>query len=76
MRTAYAGSARGYRLLDEHGCIVAFNLRLSNLYEVLKLRKLETLVLFTHAPNLLKLDFMLRALGILRPRFVTISEVF
>jgi peptidoglycan/xylan/chitin deacetylase (PgdA/CDA1 family) len=75
-RTTYVGSARNYKLLDEHGCVVAFNLRLSNIYEVLRLKNLNTVVLYTHLPSITKLNLLLTVLKLLRPKFLTISEVF
>jgi peptidoglycan/xylan/chitin deacetylase (PgdA/CDA1 family) len=76
IRTTYIGSAKNYNLLDEHGCIAAFNLRLSNIYELIRLRKLNILVLYAHLPSRAKLDIMLAALKVLKARFVTISEAF
>jgi peptidoglycan/xylan/chitin deacetylase (PgdA/CDA1 family) len=76
IRTTYIGSAKNHNLLDEHGCIAAFNLRLSNIYELIRLRKLNILVLYAHLPSRAKLDIMLAALKVLKARFVTISEVF
>jgi len=76
VRTTYIGSAKHYRLFDKHGCIVAFNLRLSNLYELTRLRKQDTLVLYTHLPSITKLNLMLVALKALKPRFLTLCEAF
>jgi peptidoglycan/xylan/chitin deacetylase (PgdA/CDA1 family) len=76
VRTTYVGPARNYKLLDEHGCVVAFNLRLSNIYEVLRLKNLDTVVLYTHLPSITKLDLLLKALKIMRPRFITVSELW
>ncbi len=76
VRTTYVGPARNYKLLDEHGCVVAFNLRLSNIYEVLRLKNLDTVVLYTHLPSITKLNLLLKALKIMRPRFVTVSELW
>jgi peptidoglycan/xylan/chitin deacetylase (PgdA/CDA1 family) len=76
IRTTYIGPAKNYKLLDEHGCIAAFNLRLSNIYELIRLRKLNILVLYAHLPSRAKLDIMLAALKVLKARFVTISEAF
>jgi peptidoglycan/xylan/chitin deacetylase (PgdA/CDA1 family) len=75
-RTTYVGPARTYKVFDEHGCIVGFNLRLSNIYELLTLKKLDTLVLYTHLPIIAKLSVMLTALKTLSPRFITICEAF
>ncbi|NHW44452.1 MAG: polysaccharide deacetylase family protein [Candidatus Verstraetearchaeota archaeon] len=74
-RTTYIGPAEGYNLLDEHGCVVAFNLRLSNLYELAKLRALDRLVLFTHSPSTIKLGLILTPLRLLGVKFLTISEL-
>ena len=74
VRGTYIGDAIHYRLFDEHGCILAFNLRLSNIYEVLRLKRFDSLVLFTHAPSLIKLNLLLRALSILKPKYVTLQE--
>ena len=76
VRTTYVGSAKHYRIFDEHGCVVAFNLRLSNLYELTRLKKLDTLVLYTHLPSITKLNLMLVALKALKPRFLTLCEAF
>jgi peptidoglycan/xylan/chitin deacetylase (PgdA/CDA1 family) len=76
VRTTYVGPARNYKLLDEHGCVVAFNLRLSNIYEVLRLKNLDTVVLYTHLPSITKLNLLLKALRIMRPRFITLSELW
>jgi peptidoglycan/xylan/chitin deacetylase (PgdA/CDA1 family) len=76
VRTTYIGSAKHYRLFDKHRCIVAFNLRLSNLYELTRLRKQDTLVLYTHLPSITKLNLMLVALKALKPRFLTLCEAF
>jgi len=76
VRTTYVGPARNYKLLDEHGCVVAFNLRLSNIYEVLRLKNLDTVVLYTHLPSITKLNLLLKALKIMRPRFITVSELW
>jgi peptidoglycan/xylan/chitin deacetylase (PgdA/CDA1 family) len=75
VRTTYVGSAKGYRLLDKHGCLVAFNLRLSNLYEVFRLREIDILVLYTHVPSIMKLNLVLSVLKILKPEFVTLKEL-
>ena len=75
VRTTHVSSAKGYRLLDEHGCVVAFNLRLSNLYELARLRRLNVLVLYTHLPSITKLSLILTSLETLRPRFLTMSEL-
>jgi len=75
VRTTYIGPASRYQLFDEHGCMVAFNLRLSNIYEVLRLRKFDSVILFTHIPSLRKLEFILRALSILKPRYMTLKEL-
>jgi len=76
VRTTYVGPAKNYKLLDEHGCVVAFNLRLSNIYEVLRLKNLNTVVLYTHLPSVTKLNLLLMALKIMRPRFITVSELW
>jgi len=76
VRTTYVGPARNYKLLDEHGCVVAFNLRLSNIYEVLRLKNLDAVVLYTHLPSITKLNLLLKALKIMRPRFITVSELW
>ena len=76
VRGTYLGNARHYKLFDEHGCIMAFNLRVDNVYEVLELRKFNYVVLFTHAPNLIKLSLLLKALSLLRPKYVTLREIF
>ena len=76
VRTTYVGPARNYKLLDEHGCVVAFDLRLSNIYEVLRLKNLDTVVLYTHLPSITKLNLLLKALKIMRPRFITVSELW
>jgi hypothetical protein len=75
VRTTYVGSAKGYRLFDKHGCLVAFNLRLSNLYEVFRLREIDILVLYTHVPSIMKLNLVLSVLKILKPEFVTLKEL-
>jgi len=75
VRTTYVGSAKGYRLFDKHGCLVAFNLRLSNLYEVFRLREIDILVLYTHVPSIIKLNLVLSVLKILKPEFVTLKEL-
>lgn len=75
VRTTYVGSAKGYRLFDKHGCLVAFNLRLSNLYEVFRLREMDVLVLYTHVPSIMKLNLVLSVLKILKPEFVTLKEL-
>lgn len=75
VRTTYVGPAEGYKLLDEHGCVVAFNLRLSNLHELAKLRALDALVLFTHLPSTIKLSLILTSLRLLSVKFLTISEL-
>jgi peptidoglycan/xylan/chitin deacetylase (PgdA/CDA1 family) len=75
VRTTYIGSAKGYRLFDKHGCLVAFNLRLSNLYEVFRLREMDVLVLYTHVPSIMKLNLVLSVLKILKPEFVTLEEL-
>jgi peptidoglycan/xylan/chitin deacetylase (PgdA/CDA1 family) len=75
VRTTYIGSAKGYRLFDKHGCLVAFNLRLSNLYEVFRLREMDVLVLYTHVPSIMKLNLILSVLKILKPEFVTLKEL-
>jgi len=75
VRTTYIGSAKGYRLFDKHGCLVAFNLRLSNLYEVFRLREMDVLILYTHAPSIMKLNLILSVLKILKPEFVTLKEL-
>ncbi|MEM3836089.1 polysaccharide deacetylase family protein [Pyrobaculum sp.] len=74
VRGTYLGDARHYRLYDEHGCVMAFNLRLGNLYDVLKLVRFNGVVLFTHAPSLMKLGLLLKALSILKPKYVTLRE--
>jgi peptidoglycan/xylan/chitin deacetylase (PgdA/CDA1 family) len=66
VRTTYVGPARNYKLLDEHGCVVAFNLRLSNIYEVLRLKNLDTVILYMHLPSITKLNLLLMALKIMR----------
>jgi peptidoglycan/xylan/chitin deacetylase (PgdA/CDA1 family) len=76
VRTTYVGPARNYKLLDEHGCVVAFNLRLSNIYEVLRLKNLDTVILYMHLPSITKLNLLLMALKIMRPRFITVSELW
>jgi peptidoglycan/xylan/chitin deacetylase (PgdA/CDA1 family) len=75
-RTTYVGPTKNYKLLDEHGCFVAFNLRLSNIYEVLGLRDLDVVVLYTHLPSPAKLNLLLTVLRVLKPRFVTLSELW
>jgi len=75
VRTTYVGSAKGYRLFDKHGCLVAFNLRLSNLYEVFRLREIDLLVFYTHVPSIMKLNLVLSVLKILKPKFVTLKEL-
>jgi hypothetical protein len=55
---------------------VAFNLRLSNIYEVLRLKNLDTVVLYMHLPSVTKLNLLLMALKIMRPRFITVSELW
>jgi peptidoglycan/xylan/chitin deacetylase (PgdA/CDA1 family) len=63
VRTTYIGQAKGYKVLDRHGCITAFNLRLSNLYELRELlRRTDTLVLFMHLPSITKLRIIIAAL--------------
>jgi len=76
VRTTYVGPARYYKLLDEHGCVIAFNLRLSNIYEVLRLKNLDTVVLYTHLPSITKLNLLLMVLKTMRPRFITLSELW
>jgi peptidoglycan/xylan/chitin deacetylase (PgdA/CDA1 family) len=76
VRTTYVGPAKNYKLLDEHGCVVAFNLRLSNIYEVLRLKNLNTVILYMHLPSITKLNLLLMALKIMRPRFITVSELW
>jgi peptidoglycan/xylan/chitin deacetylase (PgdA/CDA1 family) len=75
VRTTYIGPAKNYKLLDEHGCVVAFNLRLSNIYEVLKLKNQNTVVLYTHLLSPAKLNLLLIVLRVLKPEFVTLSEL-
>jgi peptidoglycan/xylan/chitin deacetylase (PgdA/CDA1 family) len=75
VRTTYTGPAKGYRLLDDHGCVVAFNLRLLNLYEVFRLNEMDILVLYTHVPAITKLSLILSALRPLKPEFVTLKEL-
>jgi peptidoglycan/xylan/chitin deacetylase (PgdA/CDA1 family) len=79
VRTTYIGPAKGYKILDRHGCINAFNLRLLNLYELRELlRRTDTLVLFMHLPSTMKLRIIIAALKTLSPssEFLTLSEVF
>jgi len=76
VRTTYMGPAKKYNLFDEHGCVVAFNLRLSNIYDVINLKNLDIIVLYTHLPNIMKLHMLINVLKFLRPRFVTLSEAF
>lgn len=75
VRGVYLGSAKYYTLFDEHGCILAFNLRLSNIYEILRMRRFDSIALFTHMPSLAKLGLLLRALSILKPKYVTLREL-
>jgi len=75
VRTTYVGSAKSYRLFDEHGCIVAFNLRLSNLYEIARLSRMNALVLYSHVPSIAKLSLILSTLKVLDPKFITINEL-
>ncbi|WP_243680330.1 hypothetical protein [Vulcanisaeta souniana] len=74
VRGTYLSSARHYELFDEHGCVMAFNLRLGNIYEALRLREIDGVILFTHAPSLTKLNLLLKALSILKPKYVTLRE--
>ncbi|MGB9622472.1 MAG: polysaccharide deacetylase family protein [Candidatus Bathyarchaeia archaeon] len=77
VRTTYIGPANGYQLFDEHGCIVAFNLRLSNLYELPRLaRRLDKLILYTHTPSIPKLSVIVNSLKLLKSHFVTMSELY
>jgi peptidoglycan/xylan/chitin deacetylase (PgdA/CDA1 family) len=76
VRATHQGRSGNYKLFDEHGCINAFNLRLSNIYELVNLRKQDTLILFTHLPSIAKLNIMLAALKPLKPRFLTLRDAF
>nr|WP_198002065.1 polysaccharide deacetylase family protein [Caldivirga maquilingensis] len=76
VRGTYIGPATGYRIFDEHCCVLAYNLRLSNIYEIFRLKKLDTSILYFHLPNLAKLDIILQALRVLRPRYLTLTELY
>jgi peptidoglycan/xylan/chitin deacetylase (PgdA/CDA1 family) len=76
VRTTYIGPAKNYKLIDGHGCVVAFNLHLSNIYEILELKNLNIVVLYTHLPSPAKLNLLLTVLRVLKPRFVTLSELW
>ena len=75
-RATYVGPASGYQLFDEHGCVMAFNLRLSNMHELPRLvRSFDKLILYTHLPSIPKLSIIVNALRLLNARFATLNEI-
>ncbi len=38
------------------------------------MREIDGVILFTHAPSLTKLNLLLKALSILKPKYVTLRE--
>ncbi|AFK50610.1 polysaccharide deacetylase [Thermogladius calderae 1633] len=76
VRTTYIGPASRYQLFDEHGCVIAFNLRLLNMHELPRLvRNFDRFILYTHSPSVFKLSIIVNALRVLNARFMTLSEM-